>query len=125
MLNSPDVSSLKEISRVVDEKPVLKENMIKLAYWMKKQYICTYSDTIKCMLPPGIGVSSTKIVKLMNSEGNFKESIKKIIDVLANNGGEMEYEELKNEVNTKTFAKYINSLREQGCIEVCEELPPK
>ncbi|HOM01706.1 MAG TPA: primosomal protein N' [Acetivibrio sp.] len=125
VLNSPDVSSLKEISRVVDEKPVLKENMIKLAYWMKKQYICTYSDTIKCMLPPGIGVSSTKIVKLMNSEGNFKESIKKIIDVLANNGGEMEYEELKNEVNTKTFAKYINSLREQGCIEVCEEFTSK
>ncbi|GAE86838.1 replication restart helicase PriA [Acetivibrio straminisolvens] len=125
LLSDPEVSSLKEISRVIDDKPVLKENMIKLAYWMKKQYICTYSDTIKCMLPPGIGVSSTKIVRLKKDKGEFKESIKKIIDVLANNGGEMEYEELKKQVNAKTFAKHINSLVKQGCIEIHEEFTSK
>jgi len=101
VLESPEVSSLKEISRVIDEKPVLKENMIRLACWMKRQYICTYYDTIKCMLPPGTGVSSTKVVRLKKCEGGFKGNIKKIIDVLAECGGEMEYEELKKQVNTK------------------------
>ncbi|ODM25604.1 primosomal protein N' [Acetivibrio mesophilus] len=125
VLKSPEVSLLKEISSVIDEKPVLKANMIKLAYWMKKRYICTYSDTIKCMLPPGIGVSSTKIIKLKKCEGVFKGSIKKIIDVMGEHGGEMEYEELKKQVNERTFAKYINSLVEQGCIEVHEEFSSK
>ncbi|ABN51802.1 MAG TPA: primosomal protein N' [Hungateiclostridium thermocellum] len=125
VLESPEVSSLKEISRVIDEKPVLKENMIRLACWMKRQYICTYYDTIKCMLPPGTGVSSTKVVRLKKCEGGFKGNIKKIIDVLAECGGEMEYEELKKQVNTKTFAKYINNLKEQGCIEVHEEFTSK
>jgi len=37
----------------------------------------------------------------------------------------MEYEELKKQVNTKTFAKYINNLKEQGCIEVHEEFTSK
>ena len=55
-----DVTQLKQIDRVLDEKPVLNDNMIKLAQWMKDRYICTYSDAIKCMIPPGIGVKALK-----------------------------------------------------------------
>lgn len=125
VLSKPEVSQLKEINRLIDEKPVLKRNMINLAHWMKKQYICTYSDTIKCMLPPGIGVKSSKVIKLKRCEAELKGNNKKIIDALFGHDGEMEYEELKNQVNVRTFAKYINSLSEQGCIEVYEEFNAK
>jgi len=37
-----------------------------------------------------------KSCKLKKCEGGFKGNIKKIIDVLAECGGEMEYEELKS-----------------------------
>ncbi len=68
---------LKYIKKAVDEKPLLSTNMIRLASWMKDRYICTYSDALKCMLPPGIGVKSIKVVKLQKdgqSEGNGHSS---------------------------------------------------
>lgn len=116
----PSVHKLKEIIRPVDERPVLKGDMLKLAQWMKNRYICTYSDVIKSMLPPGIGVKSTKIIKLKTSEGDLKGSLKKIIDKLLEHG-EMEFEELKNSVNIKTITKHIDSLLDMGYIDVFEE----
>ena len=62
---------LKEIEKVLDKKPVLDEKMLKLVHWMKNRYICSYSDAIKCMLPPGIGVEATRIINLKSMGGNL------------------------------------------------------
>ena len=115
-----DVTQLKQIDRVLDEKPVLNDNMIKLAQWMKDRYICTYSDAIKCMIPPGIGVKSTKTIKLKKSQGMLKGT-KKIIDCLCEHEGEMDLEELKSLAKAKILSKHIDSLAQEGYIEVLEE----
>ena len=52
---------IKEIGEIVDESSIFNENMIKLAHWMRRRYISTYSDVFKCLLPPGTGLISTKI----------------------------------------------------------------
>jgi len=116
-----DVTELKEIDRVLDEKPVLNNNLIKLAQWMKHRYICTYSDAIKCMIPSGIGVSSTKIIKLKKSEGMLKGTKKKIVDCLCEHQGEMDFEELKSLTRAKNLSRQIDSLVSEGYIEVLEE----
>ncbi len=54
---------LKSVKSIVDKKPVLNEDMIKLARWMKKRYVCTYKDAIKCMVPPGTGSTGKTKVK--------------------------------------------------------------
>ncbi|MFZ5988190.1 MAG: primosomal protein N' [Bacillota bacterium] len=112
---------LKEINRVVDQKPVISPGMIKLAKWMKQRYICTYSDVVKCMLPPGIGVKSSKIIKLINYEDSLKGNLGRITDKLREYGNEMEYDELKSALNIKGISKHLDNLMEMGIISIFEE----
>lgn len=112
---------LKEINSVIDSKPVLSPEMLKLAYWMKHRYICTYSDAIRCMLPPGIGVVGYKAVKLLKNDNTQKGNKGKIILKLFESGGELLFDELKAEVGIKNISKYINELENEGIIQVTEQ----
>lgn len=137
ILDGSEMNGLKEIKKAIDEKPVLSEEMLELALWMKKRYICTFSDAVKCMLPPGIGIKSTRIVKCNKPDEvyNLKQTIKMksneqdnlslIIDRLIKNGNECEYEELKSSLNIKSFSKDIKKLEKSGMISICEEYSTK
>ncbi|MDD6728604.1 MAG: primosomal protein N' [Eubacteriales bacterium] len=61
-------SSLKEIKEVVGDKPVLDEEMISLALWMKERCFCTTFDCLRQMLPRGFGKirdASEKMVRIL------------------------------------------------------------
>ena len=121
VLDASEMTGLKEIKKVIDEKPILDEKMLKLSEWMKERYICTYSDAIKCMLPAGIGIKSTRIVKLVRHDGDLKGDAGKILELLAEEGGECEYEELRKKSGARSFAKHIRVLEESGLVSIFEE----
>lgn len=54
-----DTSMLKEVSSVLDDSPVLNDEMVQMAYFMKSHCFCTYYDAIKAMLPAGINYKVT------------------------------------------------------------------
>lgn len=61
-------SSLKEISEVIGDNPVLSEEMVSLALWLKERCFCTTYDCLRQMLPRGfgkIGDASEKMVRLI------------------------------------------------------------
>ncbi|MCX8129004.1 MAG: primosomal protein N' [Clostridia bacterium] len=120
-----ETKNLKEIKKIIDEKPVLSKQMLKLAGWIKERYICTYSDAIKCMLPPGIGVKSNRVVRMVKDDNCLKGNLRKMLDELGQMGGECEYEELKRRIDSKSYNKYIRQLEESGCIELTEEFTAK
>lgn len=45
---------LKQLLSLLDPEPLLSEEMIRLAYWMKNRYFCTLFDAFRVMLPAGI-----------------------------------------------------------------------
>ena len=45
---------LKPIIEVLDDVPVLNENLIKLALWMRENCFCTFFDVARTMLPSGV-----------------------------------------------------------------------
>ena len=49
-----DSKRLKKIDCVLDEKPLLNDEMIKLVYFMKDRTFCTLYEAAKAMLPSGI-----------------------------------------------------------------------
>ncbi|MCX7711931.1 MAG: primosomal protein N' [Clostridia bacterium] len=121
ILDGVQQDGLKEIKKVIDAQPVLNPDMIRLAGWMKDRYISTYSDVMKCMLPPGIGVKSLRIVKLLRQSSILKSTAKKIMDVLIEQGDECEYEELKRLVDSRAFSTQLKSLEEAGIVSIYEE----
>lgn len=54
---SDDKGELKEISCVLDSKPVLTDEMVKMCGFMKRHFFCTYYEAVKAMLPAGISYS--------------------------------------------------------------------
>jgi len=124
------VEGLKTIKKAADEKPVLSKEMIELASWMKERYICTYYDAIKCMLPAGTKVKAYKTVYLKNCNESFIDKIyekitdeneKLIIDYIVKNDFKCQLDELKANINIKSFSKIIKRLVEKELIDIREE----
>ncbi len=65
--------SLKSILKVLDDSPVLSEEMLKTAEFMKEHYFCTLYDAVKTMLPAGINYRITTLYGVKDS-GSFDES---------------------------------------------------
>ncbi len=49
-----DYDKLKPIQALLDEEPVLDEEQIKLALFMRERFFCTVYDAVKAMLPAGL-----------------------------------------------------------------------
>ena len=47
---------LKEISQIVDQTPLLSDEMLKLVQWMRTRYFCTLGDAIRLMIPAGVNL---------------------------------------------------------------------
>lgn len=45
---------LKPIVEALDEQPVLTQEQLKLAAWMRERLYCTYFDCVRAMLPAGL-----------------------------------------------------------------------
>ncbi len=69
-----DTENLKSIISVLDEEPVLSDEMLKTAAFMKEHYFCTYYDAVKTMLPAGINYKITTLYGAKNSL-EFDESM--------------------------------------------------
>lgn len=63
-----EFSGLKEISQIIDETPVLSDELIELSKYMRKRYVCTYDMAIRCMLPTGLGLLFREDVILMSAD---------------------------------------------------------
>lgn len=60
---------LKDISSVIDEKPLLTREMLKTANFIREQYFCTYFDACKLFLPLGLSMS-VNILYAVNPDFN-------------------------------------------------------
>ncbi|MDE5974535.1 MAG: hypothetical protein K2G73_07690, partial [Eubacterium sp.] len=66
-------SKLKEIDSLVTNAPLLSEEMVSLALWLKERCFCTTFDCLRQMLPRGygkVGDKSSKMVTLLVQNEN-------------------------------------------------------
>lgn len=65
-----NTQKLKQIFSVLDSKPLLTEEMLSIAVFMKERYYCTIYDAIRAMLPAGINY---KITPSYSAVPDFKD----------------------------------------------------
>ena len=119
--DSSDADNLKEIKKVLDKEPVLDESMLILGEWMKRRYICTYSDALKSMTPAGIGLKSRKRARLTGkSDESLNTAENEILDFLRNMGGECDLTEIKKLTDVKSVSAILNKLHKKALIEYHE-----
>ena len=115
-LSEGDTSGLKLILEQVDEVPVISEELLNLAVWLKKHTFCTYFEAVKAMLPPAMSVVIQEKFRL-NKKFDRTEA-------LSENAGKLlaEMQKAADERQLMTIAKsakrsILNELTENGAIE--------
>lgn len=53
------MESCRDVIAVIDEQPLLNDELMKLATWMSKYYVCSKISCLKTLLPPALKPSST------------------------------------------------------------------
>src|ERR1035437_6656546 len=67
-----EVDKIKPIISVLDNPPLLSDEMLLLAKWLKEQTFCTYFDAAKLLLPAGINM---RIVASYKAKGELSDAI--------------------------------------------------
>ena len=66
-LSNGEKKGLKSLVSVVDETPVISDELIRLACYLRENTFCTYFDAVKTMLPPAMSVSAKETFRLVKN----------------------------------------------------------
>ncbi|WP_313346750.1 primosomal protein N' [Sedimentibacter sp.] len=108
---------IKTIIDVLDDVPVVSEEMIKIIFWIRERYICKYSDALRLLIPAAI-----------KYEHNITVRAKEINDITLNDREKELYNLIKdNPLELKILKKHyayndiftvINSLKDKDAVEI-------
>ena len=66
-LTNGSEETLKAISQALDESPVMDDEQLRLAAFVRERYFCTYYDAVKAILPAGLWFRQEKIYRIRAS----------------------------------------------------------
>lgn len=111
--------NLKNIFAVLDEVPLLSDEMLELVKWIKSKYFCTYYEAIKLILPKSVGGSVKDIVYNLSPNFNFENIIDEekvfLSKVLKKNDNYFSLEKIKK-LKIKNYSKIVDSLLSKNVI---------
>lgn len=56
-LSNGDTQGLKRLSEQIDSEPVISQELMNLAFYLRDNTFCTYFEAVKAMLPPAMSIS--------------------------------------------------------------------
>lgn len=118
--NKPDFE-VKSIKKVLDEKPILNQEMLSLIDWVHQFYYCSRGEVIQAALPAGLNFISNKYVRVaQNAEINkLQEVEKELIAEILDKG--LLFDDAHKRWKGTKYAKYLKQLISEGVLEVWEE----
>ncbi len=122
---SSDYEKLKCVSSVLDEKPVISDELIKLALWMRERFFCTVYDAVKTMLPAGLWYSLSAVCRIAEGVGKDEayekagraDKQRRVLDVLFAHEGQCEYRDVELAFGEEDPLSAVKSLTAKGILE--------
>ena len=112
----------KEIKQVLDEEPILSDELLGLTEWIHRFYFCSWGEVIQAALPVGLNFVSKKRLRVSNSSelilrtGNEKEIINDI-----QTDESLTLDSAKKRYKDTSLNKVFKKLLHSGMLEVWEE----
>ena len=118
---------IKQIKEVIDEEAIFSYSMLKLAFWMKQEYMCTFVEALQCIMPAGIKTKHITMVSLLEknthalfSEINKKQKIHaKLISILKDID-EIALEDLEEEFD-EDIESAVQFLKKKGIVQLIKK----
>ncbi len=115
-----DLETVREIQAVLDPKPIIRPDMLKLCEWIAGYYCCSLGEALHCTIPAGINVRTMKRYTLLPnniSTGRFTDSQRAIIGLLHAQGTLTEKEIKGRLEDTAALLKDLKSLTRRSLIQ--------
>ena len=121
-----DEMRLKSVLSLLDDEPVLDQDGIRLALWVRDQCFCTVYEAVRAMLPAGLwfslqdiwrivdGVDKEKAYAAAGNSGNASM----LLDILFANGCGVEIGRIREAFGAKDPNPALKLLADQGILEL-------
>ena len=119
-----DEMRLKSVLSLLDDEPVLDQDSIRLALWVRDQWFCTVYEAVRAMLPAGLwfslqdiwriaeGVDKEKAYEAAGNSGNASM----LLDILYANGGGVEFGRIRDAFGARDPNPALKLLADQGIL---------
>lgn len=124
----PEAYEAKYIYDLLDERPLVTSNQLKLFNWISEYYLCHVGEVLKAALPSGLKLSSESIVQLNGDaeieleELNPKEQL--VIKALIHKDL-LNFQEIEKLLQQKNVHRLLNKMAQQGYIFILDEVKDK
>ena len=121
----PEGYEIKDVTEVLDTRPILLPQQFRLWKWMASYYLCTMGDVYKAALPSGMKLESETIVTAnpdYEATTPLAPREQQVLDLLAQDSEQCITQLEKRTDATRNILPVINSLLAKGAISVKEEL---
>lgn len=111
---------LKLMHSVIDDEPLINDEMLKIIFWLKENTFCTLFEAYKCVVPTGFSYNIVKKYSLVNAQIDMPltDEEQNLVNALLACGTEKEFDKiLSTQTESKTKQKVIDSLLEKGVLE--------
>ncbi len=118
-ITSGSIKGLKEIISVIDDKPVLSEEMIEIVRYLHDNTFCTYYDAVKTMIPPAMNGRITEKFYINESfvlADTLSEKANSLLENLKQFSSNKKLNEFIGDFISKKGRKTIDELCESGAL---------
>ncbi|MCQ2479516.1 MAG: primosomal protein N' [Clostridia bacterium] len=110
------VKGLKSVSKLIDEKPLLSEEMLQLVLWLKERTFCTVFEAFKAVLPVGV-TNKTVVTYTSNADADVESMTadeKTIYEFLQKSNGYKEGAKILAKYGFKNDADILSRMAKKG-----------
>ncbi len=109
---------LKSIIAVLDEEPIISNEMLGLSEFLKKKCFCTYFDAIRILLPAGISLKTVISYGYSEESQNIvlNSEEKRIVELLKNNQALYERDKLLKDFGYSRESDILERLYKKGAL---------
>lgn len=90
-------TKLKNITKVIDEKPLCTPKLLELAEYIQKTSVCTYYQALRLVVASGTKIKTTRWITLLNDNVDIAKASgrsaakRKMLEILVDAGGTVDY----------------------------------
>lgn len=124
--NSSDPNFLKKLKpfiSIIDEKPLLCDEMIDMIFWMKETTLCTYFEAFRTIIPSGLGVQlSQKYALTGQQSASLTHDEQALFHFLTASKNQKEFDALLDCTGNEPKRAAVQGLLDKGIIEELSEI---
>lgn len=111
-----NAKGLKYVSKLIDEKPLLSDEMLRLVLWLKERTFCTVFEAFKAVLP--VGITNKTVITYTSAPNVDTEAMtadeKAIYDFLLKSNGYKEGAKILSKYGYKNDADILQKMAKKG-----------